>query len=93
MWGLSSPESIKNKNKMLSGIWRKAKKKNMKKERKFGLKEFSRPLISWNGGASKYDIRDWAPQHEKMGKGITYFRRIELDGDFIEKGRRQGNIL
>lgn len=50
-------------------------------------------LISWNGGTSKYDIRDWAPQHEKMGKGITYFRRIELDGDFIEKGRRQGNIL
>ena len=28
-------------------------------------------IISWNGGASKYDIRDWAPQHEKMGKGIT----------------------
>ena len=28
-------------------------------------------LISWNGGASKYDIRDWAPQHEKMGKVIT----------------------
>ena len=28
-------------------------------------------LISWNGGTSKYDIRDWAPQHEKMGKGIT----------------------
>lgn len=56
---------------MFSGIWRKAKKKNMKKERKFGLKEFPRPLISWNGGASKYDIRDWAPQHEKMGKGIT----------------------
>lgn len=28
-------------------------------------------LISWNGRASKYDIRDWAPQHEKMGKGIT----------------------
>ena len=28
-------------------------------------------LISWNGGAAKYDIRDWAPGHEKMGKGIT----------------------
>ena len=25
-------------------------------------------LISWNGGAPKYDIRDWAPDHEKMGK-------------------------
>ena len=28
-------------------------------------------LISWNDRAPKYDIRDWAPGHEKMGKGIT----------------------
>ena len=28
-------------------------------------------MISWNGGEPKYDIRDWAPEHEKMGKGIT----------------------
>ena len=28
-------------------------------------------LISWNGGEAKYDIRDWAPEHEKMGKGIS----------------------
>ena len=28
-------------------------------------------LISWNGASPKYDIRDWAPDHEKMGKGIT----------------------
>ena len=28
-------------------------------------------LISWNGGKPKYDIRDWAPDHEKMGKGVT----------------------
>ena len=28
-------------------------------------------LISWNGAEAKYDIRDWAPGHEKMGKGIT----------------------
>ena len=28
-------------------------------------------LISWNRGAPKYDIRDWAPEHEKMGKGVT----------------------
>ena len=28
-------------------------------------------LISWNGGAAKYGIRDWAPDHEKMGKGTT----------------------
>ena len=28
-------------------------------------------LISWNNGEPKYDVRDWAPDHEKMGKGIT----------------------
>ncbi len=28
-------------------------------------------LVSWNGGEPKYDLRDWAPRHEKMGKGIT----------------------
>ena len=27
--------------------------------------------ISWNNGKPKYDLRDWAPGHEKMGKGIT----------------------
>lgn len=28
-------------------------------------------LISWNGRTPKYDLRDWAPDHEKMGKGVT----------------------
>jgi hypothetical protein len=28
-------------------------------------------LISWNGRPAKFDIRDWAPEHEKMGKGVT----------------------
>ncbi len=28
-------------------------------------------LISWNGKDPKYDIRDWAPDKEKMGKGVT----------------------
>ena len=28
-------------------------------------------LVSWNGAEPKYDLRDWAPKHEKMGKGIT----------------------
>lgn len=27
--------------------------------------------ISWNGAEPKYDIRDWAPEREKMGKGVT----------------------
>lgn len=28
-------------------------------------------LISWNGATPKYDIREWASEHEKMGKGVT----------------------
>lgn len=32
-------------------------------------KEFN--LVSWNGNPPKFDIRDWAPDHEKMGKGLT----------------------
>ncbi len=29
-------------------------------------------LISWNGRPAKFDIRDWSPDHEKMGKGLTF---------------------
>jgi hypothetical protein len=32
-------------------------------------KELNR--VSWNGREPKYDIREWAPDHDKMGKGIT----------------------
>ncbi len=32
-------------------------------------KEFNK--VSWNGGYAKYDLRDWDPNHEKMGKGVT----------------------
>lgn len=28
-------------------------------------------LVSWNGRPPKFDLRDWAPNHEKMGKGVT----------------------
>ena len=33
------------------------------------LKELN--LVSWNGRPPKFDLRDWAPDHEKMGKGLT----------------------
>jgi hypothetical protein len=28
-------------------------------------------LISWNDREPKYDIREWSPDGEKMGKGVT----------------------
>ena len=45
-------------------------------------KEINR--ISWNGATPKYDIRDWAPEHEKMSKGITLSQE-EVDGARITK--------
>ena len=35
-------------------------------------------VVSFNGNAPKYDLREWAPNHEKMGKGIT-FTETELE--------------
>lgn len=28
-------------------------------------------LVSWNDKESKYDLREWDPEHKKMGKGVT----------------------
>ena len=27
--------------------------------------------VSWGGRPAKYDLRSWAPDHQKMGKGVT----------------------
>lgn len=35
-------------------------------------KEFN--LVSWNDGEPKYDLRQWAPDHSAMGKGISLNR-------------------
>ena len=28
-------------------------------------------LVSWNGGETKYDIREWSEDHTKMSRGVT----------------------
>ncbi len=38
-------------------------------------------LISWNDKEPKYDLREWDPAHEKMGKGVT------LSADELKKLR------
>lgn len=47
-------------------------------------------LVSWNGREPKYDIREWAPEHEKMGKGVTLSQEevkklceLESNPDFV----------
>ncbi|MFA5576604.1 MAG: PC4/YdbC family ssDNA-binding protein [Tissierellaceae bacterium] len=29
-------------------------------------------LVAWNNYPAKYDIREWDPEHLKMGKGVTF---------------------
>lgn len=43
-------------------------------------------LISWNGREPKYDLREWSPEHDKMGKGVTLSKE-ELDAlkDLLQK--------
>lgn len=36
-------------------------------------------LVSWNGREPKFDLRDWSPDHTKMGKGVTLTNE-EIDG-------------
>jgi hypothetical protein len=31
-------------------------------------------LVSWNEREAKYDIREWSPERDKMGKGVTMNR-------------------
>ena len=33
------------------------------------LKELN--IVNWNDKGGKFDIREWSPEHDKMGKGIT----------------------
>lgn len=28
-------------------------------------------IVSWNGAEPKFDVREWSPEHDKMGKGVT----------------------
>lgn len=28
-------------------------------------------MVSWNEHEAKYDIREWSPDHSRMGKGVT----------------------
>lgn len=43
-------------------------------------------LVSWNGREAKYDIREWSPDHDKMGKGVTLnATEIETLRDLLRK--------
>lgn len=43
-------------------------------------------LISWNDLEPKFDIRDWGPDHNKMGKGVTLSKEeLKMLKDILNK--------
>jgi hypothetical protein len=43
-------------------------------------------LISWNDREPKYDIREWAPDGKKMGKGVTLSKEeLEVLKELLNK--------
>lgn len=43
-------------------------------------------LVSWNEREPKFDIREWAPEHTRMGKGVTISREeMQLILDVMAK--------
>lgn len=41
-------------------------------------------LVSWNGRKPKLDVRDWSPDHQRMGKGLTFSREeLKKLNDFV----------
>ena len=56
-------------------------------------------LISWNDRGPKYDIREWNPDHTRMGKGVTLsteeFENLRklINGEEIEDDIDEDMIL
>lgn len=42
-------------------------------------------LVSWNGRKAKYDILEWSPDHEKLGKGVTLSEELRTLGKLIDQ--------
>lgn len=55
--------------------------------------------VSWNEREPKYDLREWNPDHSRMGKGITLTdEEVEtlkaiLNGEEIEDYINEADIL
>ncbi len=43
-------------------------------------------MVSWNDREPKFDIREWSPEHERMGKGVTLNKEeIKIIKDILNK--------
>ena len=47
-------------------------------------------LVAWNGGAPRYDIREWSPDLSRMSRGITFEEKEMRQILGLFKRRRTG---
>lgn len=56
-------------------------------------------MVSWNDREPKYDLREWSPDHTRMGKGITLTEEEVailtkiLNGEEIEDDIDESNFV
>lgn len=56
-------------------------------------------MVSWNDREPKYDLREWSPDHTRMGKGVTLSEeeverlRAILNGEEIEDDIDEANFV
>ncbi|MCR5816900.1 MAG: hypothetical protein K6F91_08465 [Ruminococcus sp.] len=56
-------------------------------------------MVSWNEREPKFDIREWSPDHTRMGKGVTLTdEEVEklkaiLNGEEIEDDIDESNFV
>jgi hypothetical protein len=56
-------------------------------------------MVSWNDRDPKYDLREWSPDHTRMGKGITLTQedidalRALLNGEELDDDIDESSIL
>lgn len=51
-------------------------------------------MVSWNGNSAKYDIRDWSPDHDQMGRGITlHEKEMRMIIDLLRRRPRTSGVV
>lgn len=56
-------------------------------------------MVSWNDREPKFDLREWSPDHTRMGKGVTLSEeeveklRAILNGEEIEDDIDESNFV
>ena len=49
-------------------------------------------MVSWNDREPKYDLREWSPDHSRMGKGAAVSARAPSGGLEVHRRALSGHL-